>query len=93
MPVPGGCAGGRGCRTLEAVPLSFAEEPGARLVAVTLTEEDGTIVQTRVVSKDELPRITARARALVARGDATAFVTLDELIDGSADPDEHGARG
>lgn len=70
--------------TLGPVPLSFSEEPGTGLVAVTLTDEDGAIVQTRVVSADELPRITARARALVARGDATAFVTLDELIDGPA---------
>ena len=63
------------------MPLTFSEEPGAGLVAVTLTGEDGEVVQTRVVSADELPRITARARALVARGDATAFVTLDELVD------------
>lgn len=72
---------------LGAVPLSFSEEPGTGLVAVTLTDEGGGIVQTRVVSTDELPRITARARALVARGDASAFVTLDELIDGPPDPD------
>ena len=71
------------------MPLSFSEEPGSGLVAVTLTDEAGEVVQSRVVSADELPRITARARALVARGDATAFVTLDELVDGSAGPDEH----
>lgn len=69
------------------MPLSFSEEPGTGLVAVTLTDDDGGIVQSRVVTIDELPRITARARALVARGDATAFVTLDELIDGPDRPD------
>ena len=75
--------------TLGRVPLSFSEEPGSGLVAVTLTDEAGEVVQSRVVSADELPRITARARALVARGDATAFVTLDELVDGPPGPDEH----
>lgn len=74
--------------TLGYVPLSFSEEPEAGLVAVTLTDENGGVVQTRVVSADELPRITARARALVARGDATAFVTLDELIDGPSGTDD-----
>lgn len=73
---------GPGLPTLGSVPLSMSEEPGSGLVAVTLTDEDGEVVQTRVVSADELHRITARARALVARGDATSFVTLDELVDG-----------
>lgn len=68
------------------MPLSFSEEPGTGLVAVTLTDEGGEVVQTRVVSSDELARIAARARALVEQGDgAAAFVTLDELVDG---PDE-----
>ena len=71
--------------TLGGVPLSFSEEPGTGLVAVTLTDGDGEVVQTRVVSSDELARIAARARALVERGDGASFVTLDELVDG---PDE-----
>jgi hypothetical protein len=70
------------------VPLSFSEEPGTGLVAVTLTDESGGIVQSRVVSAHDLPQVTARARALVARGESAAFVTLDELIDGPSDPDE-----
>jgi len=65
----------------------MSEEPGTGLVAVTLTDEDGTIVQTRVVSADELHRITARARALVDRGEAALFVTLDELVDGPSGDD------
>ena len=72
---------------LDGVPLSFSEEPGTGLVAVTLTDEDGEIVQTRVVSSDELARIAARARALVEQGDGGAtFVTLDELVDGPDEP-------
>ncbi|TCK20197.1 hypothetical protein [Pseudonocardia endophytica] len=74
------------------MPLSFSEEPGTGLVAVTLTDDDGEIVQTRVVSADELKRITARARALVARGDAVPFVTLDELVDGPSDPNGDESR-
>ncbi len=74
--------------TLWVVPLSFSEEPGTGLVAVTLTDEDGEVVQTRVVSADELQRITARARALVARDGAGAYVTLDELVDGPPGNDD-----
>lgn len=74
--------------SLDGVPLSFSEEPGAGLVAVTLTEAGGDIVESRVVSADDLPRIVARARALVDRGDAGAFVTLDELIDGRPHPED-----
>lgn len=66
----------------------MSEEPGTGLVAVTLTDTDGELVQTRVVSADELPRIAARARALVARGDAAAFVTLDDLVDGRTDRED-----
>ena len=75
--------------TLGTVPLSFSEEPGTGLVAVTLTDEDGEVVQTRVVSADELRRITARARALVARDGAAAYVTLDELVDGPSGGEDH----
>jgi hypothetical protein len=70
-----------GFRWRGVVPLSISEDPGTGLVAVTLTDADGGVVQTRVVSAEELPRIAARARALVARGDAAAFVTLDDLVD------------
>ncbi len=65
--------------------LSFSEEPEAGLVAVTLTDDDGEVVQTRVVSADELARIAAAARRATARAAERGeplFVTLDELIDG-----------
>lgn len=65
--------------------LSFSEEPETGLVAVTLTDDDGEVVQTRVVSADELARIAATARRASARAaerGEPAFVTLDELIDG-----------
>ena len=68
--------------------LSFSEEPGTGLVAVTLTDGDGEIVQTRVVSADELGRIAAAARRASARAAERGeplFVTLDELIDGESE--------
>ncbi|MFC5062474.1 hypothetical protein [Actinomycetospora atypica] len=68
--------------------LSFSEEPGTGLVAVTLTDDDGELVQTRVVSVDELGRIAAAARRASARAAERGeplFVTLDELIDGPTD--------
>jgi hypothetical protein len=68
------------------VPLAFSEQPDTGLVAVTLTDDDGTVLQSRVVSADEIARIARRARAAVERSNgAAAFVTLDELIDGPAD--------
>jgi hypothetical protein len=69
-----------------SVPLAFSEQPDTGLVAVTLTDDDGTVLQSRVVSADEIARIARRARAAVERSDgAAAFVTLDELIDDPAD--------
>lgn len=68
--------------------LSFSEEPGTGLVAVTLTDDEGELVQTRVVSVDELGRIAAAARRASARAAERGeplFVTLDELIDGPVD--------
>lgn len=67
------------------MPLSFSEQPETGLVAVTLTDDDGSVRQSRVVSAEELERIVARARALSARGDASPWITLDELIDGPTD--------
>lgn len=64
------------------MPLHFSEQPETGLVAVTLTEDDGTVRQSRVVTTDELQRVVARARALAARSDVGAYITLDELIDG-----------
>ena len=64
------------------MPLSFSEQPETGLVAVTLSDDDGTVLQSRVVTSEELQRVVERARALAAKGDATAYVTLDELIDG-----------
>ncbi|WP_433803435.1 hypothetical protein [Actinomycetospora sp. CA-084318] len=66
------------------MPLSFSEERETGLVAVTLTDENGEVVQTRVVGADELGRIAAAARRAAARAQARGeplFVTLDELID------------
>ena len=68
------------------MPLSFSEQPETGLVAVTLTAEDGEVLQSRVVTAVELERVVARARALSARtekGDPGAYMTLDELIDGA----------
>jgi hypothetical protein len=68
------------------VPLAFSEQPDTGLVAVTLTDDDGTVLQSRVVSAEEIARIARRARAAVERSNgADAFVTLDELIDGPGD--------
>ncbi|WP_018331561.1 hypothetical protein [Actinomycetospora chiangmaiensis] len=66
------------------MPLSFSEERETGLVAVTLTDESGEVVQTRVVGADELSRIAAAARRAAARARERGeplFVTLDELID------------
>ncbi|MCD2185690.1 hypothetical protein [Actinomycetospora soli] len=66
------------------MPLSFSEERETGLVAVTLTDESGEVVQTRVVGADELGRIAAAARRAAARAQERGeplFVTLDELID------------
>ncbi|WP_345417065.1 hypothetical protein [Actinomycetospora chlora] len=69
------------------MPLEFSEQPDTGLVAVTLTDADGTVLQTRVVAAEEISRIAARARAAVERSERTGepglYVTLDELIDGS----------
>lgn len=65
-----------------AMRLSFSEHPEVGLVAVELRGADDEIVQTRLVSEDELTRIAARARAALASGDPV-FVTLDELVDGT----------
>jgi hypothetical protein len=68
--------------------LSFSEEPEAGLVAVTLTNDGGEVLQTRVVEADELARIAAAARRASARAAERGeplFVTLDELIDGPPD--------
>ncbi|HEY2224385.1 hypothetical protein [Actinomycetospora sp.] len=68
--------------------LEFSEEPETGLVAVTLTNDDGEVVQTRVVAADELARIAASARQASARAAERGeplFVTLDELIDGPPD--------
>ncbi len=65
--------------------LSFSEEPETGLVAVTLTGDDGEVLQSRVVEADELTRIAAAARRASARAAERGeplFVTLDELIDG-----------
>jgi len=48
----------RGAARVEAMGLSFSEEPEAGLVAVTLTNDDGEVLQTRVVAADELARET-----------------------------------
>ena len=66
------------------MPLEFSEQPDTGLVAVTLTDDDGTVRQSRVVTSEELQRVVARARALAARSDVGAYITLDELIDGTA---------
>jgi len=72
------------------VPLDFSEQPETGLVAVTLTDGDGTVLQTRVVAVDEIGRIAARARAAVEHSERTGgqglYVTLDELIDGTSGP-------
>ncbi|MHC1562185.1 hypothetical protein ACR9E3_24745 [Actinomycetospora sp. C-140] len=72
------------------MPLEFSEQPDTGLVAVTLTDGDGTVLQTRVVAADEISRIAARARAAVERsrrtGEPGLYVTLDELIDGTSGP-------
>lgn len=72
------------------MPLSFSEQPETGLVAVTLTDGDGEVLQTRVVAADEISRIAARARAAVERSERTGepglYVTLDELIDGTSGP-------
>ncbi len=66
------------------MPLAFSEQPDTGLVAVTLTDDDGAVLQSRVVSAEEIGRIAARARAAVERTDGAAtFLTLDELIDGT----------
>ena len=69
------------------MPLEFSEQPETGLVAVTLTDGDGAVLQTRVVAAEEIARIAARARAAVERSERTGepglYVTLDELIDGS----------
>jgi hypothetical protein len=70
--------------SLIGVPLEFSEQPETGLVAVTLTDDDGTVRGSRVVTTDELQRVVARARALSARSDAGAYITLDELIDGTS---------
>ena len=69
--------------------LSFSEEPETGLVAVTLTDADGEVLQSRVVAADEIGRIAARARAAVERSERTGqpgllYVTLDELVDGTS---------
>jgi len=61
--------------------LSFSEHREVGLVAVELRDDSGEVVQTRLVSEDELARIAARARAALEGGDPV-FVTLDELVDG-----------
>ncbi len=67
------------------MPLAFSEQQETGLVAVTLTDDAGEVLQSRVVSAEEIARIARRARAAVERGDGTgSFVTLDELIDGPA---------
>ena len=71
--------------TLRSMRLSFSEHAEVWLVAVELRDDDGEIVQTRLVSEDELTRIAARARAAIESG-GPVFVTLDELVDGP-DPD------
>ncbi|MDD7969234.1 hypothetical protein [Actinomycetospora lemnae] len=72
------------------MPLEFSEQPDTGLVAVTLTDGDGTVLQTRVVAADEISRIAARARAAVEQSERTGgsglYVTLDELIDGTSGP-------
>ena len=70
------------------MPLSFSEQPETGLVAVTLTDDDGTVRQTRVVTAEELQRVVARARALSKRGDGSGYITLDELIDGPSRTDD-----
>ncbi|GAA4826455.1 hypothetical protein GCM10023201_11430 [Actinomycetospora corticicola] len=70
------------------MPLSFSEERETGLVAVTLTDDAGEVVQTRVVGADELARIAAAARRAAARAlerGEPLFVTLDELIDDPPD--------
>ena len=62
--------------------LSFSEHREVGLVAVELRDDEGEIVQTRLVSEGELARIAARARAALEQGDPV-FVTLDELVDGT----------
>ena len=62
--------------------LSFSEHRDVGLVAVELRDDEGEIVQTRLVSESELARIAARARAALEHGDPV-FVTLDELVDGT----------
>lgn len=65
--------------------LEFSEQPDTGLVAVSLTDDDGTVVQTRVVAAEELGRIARAARVASERAAAAGeplFVTLDELIDG-----------
>ncbi|GAA4744959.1 hypothetical protein GCM10023199_25260 [Actinomycetospora chibensis] len=73
-----------------SVPLDFSEQPETGLVAVTLTDEDGAVLQSRVVAADEIARIAERARAAVERSERTGepglYVTLDELIDGTSGP-------
>ncbi len=72
------------------MPLEFSEQPETGLVAVTLTDGDGTVLQTRVGAADEIGRIAARARAAVEHSERTGghglYVTLDELIDGTSGP-------
>lgn len=65
--------------------LEFSEQPDTGLVAVSLTDDDGAVRQTRVVAAEELSRIARAARVAAARAEAAGeplFVTLDELIDG-----------
>lgn len=68
------------------MPLAFSEQPDTGLVAVTLTDDAGEVLASRVVSAEEIGRIARRARAAVERASGRAsFVTLDELVDGPAD--------
>ena len=53
------------------MPLDFSEQPETGLVAVTLTDEHGAVLQSRVVAADEIGRIAERARAAVERSERT----------------------
>ena len=67
-----------------AMRLSTSSDPDSGLVAITLADEQGHMVRSRVVSAEVAERVgylfLGMAAAARAKGERTAFVNLDEVV-------------